>query len=312
MNAEEGKKTGPLGKIVGSLPPGRYDSHIHVRVEEPDPETLKKAFDAAGLAGGCILSISPEDWKFSGKQPPSPEKAMDDVIAWASGSPTIYPFYWIDPLRPDACDLVDMAVEKGIYGFKVIRNDAPPCDMQTMPVYRKIASANRPITFHSGILWDACSSSEYMRPANWEPLVTVPRLRFALAHVSWPWCDECIAVYGKLLNAMLRRGTEVPEMFIDITPGTPKNYRSRVLHDLYETGYDLLDHVQFGTDCYTDAYNVDWMKDWMTRDDGIYAELGLGEREVDGIYRKSFERYLFGGGGERTAPTFDGLAKKIG
>jgi len=26
---------GALGKFVGRLPPGRYDSHVHVRAEEP-------------------------------------------------------------------------------------------------------------------------------------------------------------------------------------------------------------------------------------------------------------------------------------
>ena len=36
-------KTGPLGKIVGELPPGRYDAHIHVfHRDEPEPERMKR------------------------------------------------------------------------------------------------------------------------------------------------------------------------------------------------------------------------------------------------------------------------------
>ena len=56
------------------------------------------------------------------------EQIVDNVIEWCSASPTLYPFFWIDPSRHDSVDLVDMAVEKGIYGFKVIRNNGMPCD----------------------------------------------------------------------------------------------------------------------------------------------------------------------------------------
>ena len=32
----------------------------------------------------------------------------------------------------------------------------------------------------------------------------IPGLRFCCAHISWPWCEECVAVYGKFLNALTR------------------------------------------------------------------------------------------------------------
>jgi predicted TIM-barrel fold metal-dependent hydrolase len=236
---------------------------------------------------------------------------MDRVIQWASGSPAIYPFYWIDPSRPDACELVDMAVEKGIYGFKVIRSEAKPVDEKTIPVYRRMAHHGKPVTFHSGILWDGRASSDNFRPANWEGLLAVPGLRFALAHISWPWCDECIAVYGKFLNAITRNGwRNVPEMFIDTTPGTPKIYRKEALSKIYTVGYDVLDHVMFGTDCRVSNYNVKWASDWLATDDGIYDELALDGRSRDSAYRSSLERYLFGGdNSNRKAPTADGLPR---
>ena len=131
---------------------------------------------------------------------------MDKAIEWCSGSPLIYPFYWIDPGAPDAVELVDMAVEKGFYGFKVIRGSGKPVDSRTLRCYRQMAKHGKPVTFHSGILWDGQDSSDNFRPANWEGLLEVPHLRFCLAHVSWPWYDECIAVYGKLLNATAHEG----------------------------------------------------------------------------------------------------------
>ena len=171
-------RKGALGKCAGALPPGRYDTHIHVYPGEADPDRLVRSFAEAGLAGGCIFSERPVKWEKSWADPLPPAESMDRVIQWASGSPTIYPFYWIDPSRPDACDLVDMAVEKGIYGFKVIRNDGLPVDERTLPVYQKMAKYNKPVTFHTGILWDSYPSSDYFRPANWEGLLYAPKLRF--------------------------------------------------------------------------------------------------------------------------------------
>ena len=300
-------KKGPLGKYVGELAPGRYDAHVHVYPGDPDPELLVKRIAEAGLRGCVVFSRCPNSWQTPKEKLLSPEEAMDNVIAWCSGSPSIYPFYWIDPAAPNACELVDMAVEKGIYGFKVIRNGARPVDATTLPCYRRIATVNKPVTFHSGILWDGRDSSDSFRPANWEGLLEVPYLRFALAHISWPWCDECIAVYGKMLNAISRRGFDIPEMFIDTTPGTPKIFRREALAKVFTIGYDVADHVMFGTDCRVNGYRVGWSKDWQSTDDGIFAELGVGGAALDGVYRTGLQRYLFGGDNlRRKVPTPDG------
>lgn len=303
-------KRGALGKIVGELPPGRYDTHIHVYPGAPRPDAFKAKLNKAGFVGGCIYSECPF-LRYGQKKLIDPELAMDNVIGWAAGSETIYPFYWINPGLPNACDLVDMAVEKGIYGFKVIRNDGLPVDERTLPVYQKMAKYNKPVTFHTGILWDSYPSSDYFRPANWEGLLHAPKLRFALAHISWPWCDECIAVYGKLLNASALRGDEVPEMFIDTTPGTPKIYRKEALTKIFTVGYDIHDHVQFGSDCKVTNYGVDWAADWVKTDLQILNELGVGEKTVDSVFRGSMARFLFGGdNSKRTVPVPDGVIKR--
>ena len=156
----EGFKTGPLGKVVGDLPPGRYDTHIHIKGGEPQPDVLFASLKEAGLAGACVFSQAP--YKLSRDKASraqavtrSPVQMMDDCIAWASASPTIYPFYYINPAVPEAIDLVDMAVEKGFYGFKVIHADGPICTEKTIPVYRRMAEHNKPVTFHTGLLCSA-------------------------------------------------------------------------------------------------------------------------------------------------------------
>jgi hypothetical protein len=288
-------KTGALGKVVGELPPGRYDSHMHVYTPAaPRPEEFKAELEGNGFAGGCLFSTCP--YCGAGNKPPAfrrPEQAMDNVIAWASASPTIYPFYWIDPGAPDALDLVDMAVEKGMYGFKVIRSDGLPCDDKTMPVYEKIAATGRPLTFHTGILYDGKASSMYFRPVSFEPLVGIKDLRFVLAHVSWPWHDECLAVYGKMKAAAAVSPDTTPKMFIDTTPGTPELYRREVLTKLFKI-YDVKDRVLFGTDGHVMGYMGNHDNAYFDMDDPILKAIGMGEAQVDSYYRKALQSYLFG------------------
>lgn len=277
------------------LPPGRYDDHIHIMHGKPEPARFAESLAAAGITGGVLLSECPNRFGPEIPEPPPPEEAMDNALEWASGNPNLFPFYWIDPVAPGAEKLVDLAVEKGMYGFKVLPGFFMPGDTRAIPVYQRIAAAGKPILFHSGILWDGRPSSKYTRPGNYEELLAVPGLRFALAHVSWPWHDECISVYGKILDCHHIHGDALPEMFIDLTPGTPPIYRKEVLTKLFKVGYDVKDHILFGTDGTTPTYGVNWSREWQERDAAIYEELGLDETAVDSIYRGALQRFLFGG-----------------
>ena len=290
-----GAKTGALGKIVGNLPVGRYDSHIHIWGGDPKPDAFFNALGEAGLKGAAVFSRPTCKASSSHPDPLPPAQALDELIEWCSASPTIYPFYYIDPADPAAIDNALMAVEKGVYGFKIIHRTGYPCQNAFLPLYRKIAELGKPITFHTGILWDGRASSEFFRPVNWEGMLNVPMIRFATCHIAWPWVDECIAVYGKLRNAVARNGAAVsPEMFIDTTPGTPKIYRKDALAKIYTVGYNVFDHILFGTDCLTKSYDVKKALALQAADDAIYAELDLEPRMLDSCYRTAFQRYLFG------------------
>lgn len=293
-----------MDKIIGELPPGRYDAHIHIYPGRPDPTGFAAKLAEAGLRGAVILSENPDP--LDGSAPPDPAAAMDRAVEWASASETVYPFYWINPVAPGAADLVDLAVEKGMFGFKVLPSRFFPGDERAMPVYERIARSGRPLLFHSGILWDGRPSSKFTRPGNFEELLDVEGLRFCIAHISWPWCDECIAVYGKFLNALTRSAKPRAEMHIDITPGTPKIYRREALTKLFTVGYDVSDRVQFGSDCRANDYTVPWTRDWMETDDAIYAGLGGEAVDPDSVYRRALSTFLFGGGSAKRCPTPDG------
>lgn len=277
-----------------TLPAGRYDCHIHARHGKPAPASLPAELAAAGIAGGAIFSENPDPAGKDIPAPPCPEACIDNVLEWTSVAPGLFPFYWINPVADGAEKVVDLALSKGIMGFKVLPGTFMPGDERALPVYRRIAEAGKPVLFHSGILWDGRYSSCFTRPGNYEALLAVKGLRFALAHISWPWVDECIAVFGKLLNARQMWGDETPEMFVDITPGTPPIYREEALTKLFTVGYDVHDHVLFGTDAELGHYGADWSRAWQETDDAIYAGLGLDAKAVDSIYRGAFRRFLFG------------------
>jgi predicted TIM-barrel fold metal-dependent hydrolase len=269
------------------------DGHIHLASESMQPAALLDEMSVAGISGGLLISQRPASFRRTDAPPASVAAArLQHVLDWCAPGSNLYPFFWIDPLELDALDQVALAVARGIAGFKVICNRFPPSHPAALATFRAIAAAGRPILFHSGILWDGTPSAEFCRPAGFEALLDVPGLRFALAHIGWPWCDELIAVYGKLLNAQGDGRSAPIEMFVDITPGTPPIYRRRALTDLFGAGYDVADNVIFGSDCHAPGYNAAWASEWLRRDEEILASLDLGPDVLGKVRGGNLLRFL--------------------
>jgi len=271
----------------------RMDGHIHLGEGPADSNRLLADMAMAGFDGGVLISPPPACWRDRQFVRHSIEKRLARLQTWTTGQPSLFPVYWIDPTDSDALEQVATAVEAGVAGFKVICSTHAPGDARAMPVYRAIAAQNKPILFHSGILWDGMASSELNRPAAFEALLEVPRLRFALAHISWPWVDECLAVFGKFRHAASVR-PDAPEMFIDTTPGTPEIYRAEALTKLFTIGYNLSDHAIFGTDGSAPGYEAEWTRTWADRDLAILRRLGLGEDVQARYFGGNLQRWLTG------------------
>ena len=267
------------------------DGHIHIEDDTKNDGRFLKLLHKGGIDGGVVISLSPTCFGNSEINYSSRER-LDNLFSWVEDNAMLYPFYWIDPIEEDAEEQVDMAVRMGIKGFKVICCKHYPGDMTAMKVYKKIAASGKPILFHSGILWDGQNSSRYNRPLEFEALLEIDRLKFSLAHISWPWCDENIAVYGKFLNAYSRRPDLSVEMFIDLTPGTPAIYREDALTKLFKSGYDVENNIIFGTDCYTKNYNYNWTREWIDRDNGIYDKLTINNENRNKIFSENLERFI--------------------
>lgn len=266
------------------------DAHVHVWDGEINQAKLLERMHAGGVDGGNLFSQAPASHA-GALHAGSPEARVNNVLAWCENAPTLHPFFWIDPVETDAVAQVAMAVEKGVVGFKVICDHFYPADERAMRTFRAITAAGKPIMFHSGILWDGKPSSQYNRPGNFEALLDIPGTRFSLAHISWPWIDECVAVFGKISTARRRSGADV-EMFIDTTPGTPKIYRRDALTKVFTVGYDVAGSVIYGSDCTAGRYDGEYARMWVDRDRGILQDLEVDAAVIDNVFAGNLLRFL--------------------
>lgn len=265
-----------------------FDSHIHM-MKEGNKEDFYHSVHEAGITGGIVLSLPPGTFD---NNTYSISQRLEKVLALTENKENFFPFYFIDPLEKDARSQVDAAVSLGIAGFKIMCIDDYPDNKTAMRVYERIAYYDKPVLFHSGILWNSKNSSNFNRPANFECLINVPGLRFALAHVGWPWYDECLAVFGKYIHSNLCGNNNT--MFIDVTPGTPEIYRKEVLEKLFRIGYDVEDFVIWGTDNSCENYNVEWTRNWARIDGDIFRGLELAGEQVGKIFENNMLKFIRG------------------
>ncbi len=271
-----------------------FDGHIHIESEKVDANGLIGRLKRAGVDGGIVISLCPQSFTFTGKAG-TPEERLANLLEWTKGLEKFYPFYWIDPTEDDAEKQVDLAIEKGVAGFKVICSHFYPSDKRAMKIFKLIAERGKPLLFHSGILWGGSKfTSKYNRPVEFEALIEINGLRFSLAHISWPWCDELIAVYGKFQSAYFYDSDYLTEMFIDTTPGTPDIYRKDALRKLFTVGYDIEENVIFGSDCRAEDYNVDWVTKWIETDRKILKDIGVNDEIIANVQGNNLLRFVKG------------------
>jgi len=267
-----------------------FDAHIHTEPGNINPEAMLERMNSVGIGGGAVFSPDPETPLGGGYTYEERMKALD---AWTKDySDKFFPVLYIHPLEKNAVEKAKDAVKRGVMGFKIICDCFYVYDEPCMELLREIAKMDKPVFFHSGILWDGYDSSKYNRPLNWESLINIAGLRFSLAHCAWPWCDETIAMYGKFLNAYATNPDMSAELFLDLTPGTPAIYRKDLINKIYNCGYDTPRNVFYGTDCTLNDYNTNWAKAWIERDSKIMDEIGVGERLKQFYLRDNFMRFM--------------------
>ena len=270
--------------------------HIHMWPGDDNPDELIAQFEKAGIYGGAVFSEPPAEMKMGGGS--GGEQRLANVLSFTKKYPDrLFPVLWVHPGEKGVLSLIKTAAARGVRGFKIVCNNFYVYENKSMEILSSIAETGLPVCFHSGILWDPGVSGVYNRPLNWESLIEIPGLRFSLAHCSWPWYDECIALYGKFLYLVNQKKFSA-EMYLDLTPGTPLPYRRDLLTKLLTSGYDVDHHMMFGTDCNAGEYRVEWFRKWADADNEIYDSLGIKTESRDRIYGGNMLRF-FGISGEK-------------
>jgi len=274
-----------------------YDMHIHIYsrtkyMDKPDPAVLLANMEKAGVYGGCVFSNPPkEEHPYLGTDF---EPRLEELFRWVEGYPDrLFPILWIHPDEENILKKMETAAAKGVLGFKIICNNFYVYEEKCMKLLRKSAELNKPVLFHSGILFDNQVASKYNRPLHWEELLTVKNLKFSMGHCGWPWTDECFALYGEFKFAPVLPKEEAPEMFLDLTAGPQEPYRKELFTKLYGMeNWKFDDHLMFGTDCSADHYNPAYAKKWLDLDGDALDGLQVGEESRQKIYQDNLMRFL--------------------
>ena len=170
----------------------------------------------------------------------------DEVLAAAAANPDVLiPFASVDPHKGklgvrEARELI----ERGARGFKFHPNTQAfwPNDVMFYPLYEVIAEAGLIALFHSGTTGIGAGMPggggvrlKYSNPMLVDDVAAdFPELDIILAHPSFPWQDEALAI-----------AVHKPNVYIDLSGWSPKYFPENLVR---YTNTLLKDKMLFGSD----------------------------------------------------------------
>ncbi len=176
------------------------------------PETIKES----DLSRGYPLDLTVEFDKFIQDMEPYDKIAVfglkgrrtgywvpDEYVAqFVAKMPSkLYGFAACDPTQDGYMDELCYGIEKlGLVGLKmgVMYAGHDPRDVRCKPVYAYCQERGLPILFHTGTTFNRLAPLAYTRPWLWDEIaIEYPELRMVLAHISHPFCEECLVVIRK-------------------------------------------------------------------------------------------------------------------
>lgn len=228
-----------------------WDCHVHCYAGDEKAADVLAQMDQGGITRATLMSRFPGD--FREQCPPASladqRAAIDHVAGLQDADPDrLWSLFWADPRTEGVLDLIEYALsDRGLHGLKLIPDHWTAGDEFLFPIYEKVRELGKVIQFHSGILYAFGDSSRFCRPVLYETLLHFPGLKFSLAHIGWPWTDECLAVFGHFNSAAAHRGNQ-SEMWVDTCRGTPDAWRLDALQKA--VAFCGTNRLMFGTDSY--------------------------------------------------------------
>ncbi len=176
-----------------------------------------------------------------------PRIANEEVAESCAEHPDVLiPFASVDPWKGKAGvrEARRLVTEHGVRGFKFHPSiqGFSPNDPMAYPLYEAIEALGVPALFHTGQtgIGAGVPGGGGIRMKHANPMlvddvaVDFPELRIILAHPSFPWQDEALAV-----------ATHKPYVYIDLSGWSPKYFPPQLVH--YANSL-LQDKVLFGSD----------------------------------------------------------------
>ncbi len=211
-----------------------------------------------------------------------PPVTNDFVASCVREHPDVFlGFASVDPQQGDAAVAeLERAVRMlGLRGLKLHpgAQNFRPDDRSVYPVWETAAALGIPVTVHTGTtgLGAGMRGGGGIRLAGANPMLLdavaadFPDLQIVMAHPSWPWQDEQLAV------AMHK-----PNTWIDLSGWSPRRFAPQLVREIKGS---LQDRVLFGTD-----YPFLGLDQWLD----AFATLGIDDDVTEKVLRTNAERLL--------------------
>jgi len=250
------------------------DCHVHVG-GQADAKDVLGPMDASGV--DRVILISPSERTSLAT---TRENLLTTQRLFDAAPDRLSGLAWVNPTIDGMADLAAEAVETmGFAGIKIIPDHYTVCDERLDGFWERMNALEARLLFHTGILYGFEDGSRFCRPVYLERLLHWPKIRFAMAHISWPWCEECLAVMGRM-RAAAGYDPAKWQSYVDITPGTPPHIRRQALANAID--FCGPERIMFGTDGGVPG-GLDRQGEHVRRDVALFEEFGLTARQIERI-----------------------------
>lgn len=252
------------------------DVHVHMTGDEVDARQILQNLDANGIDRVVVLSESERRCLRTTRQHLLATKQLCD-----EAPDRLTGLARLEPTIPGMGDLAREAVEEmGFAGIKIIPDHWYAHEERLEPWWEVMNELEARILFHTGILYGFEDGSRFCRPLWLEKLTYYPKIRFAMAHISWPWCDECMAVMGHMKSEVGWK-PEQWQSYVDLTPGVPMYMRKQAIANAIE--FCGVDRLLFGSDD-TIPGDLTYQRETLDREKAILTDLGLDAAQQARIF----------------------------
>jgi len=158
--------------------------------------------------------------------------------------------------------------ELGIRGVKLVPDRWRVNDQHIQPFLNELATLGMYVAFHSGIFLDE-RSSDYCRPASYEGVHLIPGFHGHLAHLGWPWVDECIATLAMETFHPQSDRKDHWQLKVDLSFGCPPDWQV----DSFRKALNMLPHdmLMYASDVFWPCDRQRYMEEF------VYPQLATFE-----------------------------------